>query len=91
MTSDAGEETNTKWHIASLLAWKHGITVVGSGLCKCTPLTTLNTDFRTVCTNTELLNKENSYICNEGTLQVNYLLGLTVFLIRPCFIRAQQM
>lgn len=48
MTSDAGEETNTKWHIASLLAWKHGITVVGSGLCKCTPLTTLNTDFRIV-------------------------------------------
>lgn len=48
MTSDAGEETNTKWRIASLLAWKHGITVVGSGLSKCTPLTTLNTDFRIV-------------------------------------------
>lgn len=65
MTSDPGETTDMKWHITSALAEKYEITVAGSGLCRCYPLMTLKTDFRTVCTNAWMLYKANSYICNE--------------------------
>lgn len=65
-----GEEAKTKWHNTSALAEKYEIekyeiTLAGSGLCRCIPLTTLKTDFRTVCTNAQILYKANSYICKE--------------------------